>query len=553
MKNFRATLLVGLLVLASFAAVIVGVMHSNRGVGTGDDTYQLKAWFDDVTGVAPGTKITVAGFVVGQVESVQLQGGRVEVHVRLRRFVKAYTGVRGGEDNQILNGAVLQRLQASLLGDYYLELAPGAQGRILKEGDEIQCVITATALQSTMLKLESASAIVPKIDKIASDVSKITANAAKVLGSEGGEQKFEEIANNLVTASKNLSDTTKALQDRLSTGVFAKEGDLDKGLREFALLAARSNAIVDQASGLLSRGGSSAERSLGNVEEITASIRDLVGRNTTGVDSTFGTVSTTLKKLQETLSHVDVMVAKMEKVVANIDGVAQNVADGKGNIGRLLKDETLIRTSEGIVTETKGLLERYTRLETGIDYRLATYARGQTNPDALKWQSHLSLRFQLREDKYVMATLTSDNLGKVTHLTRVTSTAAGNAQASKLTEDFTETSPDFKIGVQYAKRFGPLTLRGGLMESSAGGGIDLHALEDRITFSGDLFRFRDAPLPRLRVGVTWEFLKHVYAWVGGDELLYPSTRADIFGGVGLSFTDNDLKILFAAAPSVSTK
>ena len=39
-------------------------------------------------------------------------------------------------------------------------------------------------------------------------------------------------------------------------------------------------------------------------------------------------------------------------------------------------------------------------------------------------------------------------------------------------------------------------------------------------------------------------------WVGGDELLFPSTRTDLFYGLGVAFTDNDLKILLGSAPSI---
>ena len=165
----------------------------------------------------------------------------------------------------------------------------------------------------------------------------------------------------------------------------------------------------------------------------------------------------------------------------------------------------------------------------------------------------MSLRLSPTPDKFVQATITSDNLGKVTKLTRVTTTQVGKSGAPPVSEQFTETTSDWKIGIVYGRRFSFLTLRGGLIESTAGAGVDVHLFNDRITVSGDIFRFTDAPMPRLRLLLLWEFWHHVYAWAGGDELLYPSTRADIFGGIGLSFTDNDLRILFAAAPSISTR
>lgn len=547
MKAGRAAILVGLLAVVSVALVIFGVVNSNRGIGDDDDTYTLRAMFDDVTGIARGTKVTIAGFMVGQVDDVKLMGSQVRVKVRLRRFVRVYGGVQDKATRLLRNGAVLTRLQASLLGDYYLELAPGAAGRELKEGDEIPNVVTATALQATLQKLETAANIMPKIDKIAGDVARITENAARVLGSDKGAERFEEIAENLVAASKNLATTTHNLQQRLGQGVLGPEGDFDRGLRSFAQVAAKANQMADDAGALLDRTGSSASRSLTHIEEVTRTVRDLVGRHTQGVDSGVGTMTSTLRKLEDTLARVD-------RVLGMVETTVRDVHEGKGNVGRLLKDDKLVRDAEAIVADSKELVQRYTKLETGIDYRLAAYARGRQGSAPLQWQSHLSLRLQPRKDMYVAATLTSDNIGRTTRLTRTTTTTqVGSAQTTPVTEQFVENEPDFKFGVVYARRFGPLTIRGGLFESTAGGGLDLHLWQDRITVAGDVFRFNETNLgPRLRLGVTWDFWRRIYAWVGGDDLLV-AARRDVFVGLGVSITDDDLRILFASAPAISAK
>jgi len=549
-KHLRATLLVGLLVVVSIVLVIVGVLHSNRGIGAEEDSYTVKAMFNDVTGIARGTKVTIAGYTVGQVDDVKLMGTQVRVKVRLRRMVRIFSGTvePTGERR---NGAVLTRLEASLLGDYYLALTPGAAGRELKQGDEIPTVVTATAMQATMQKLEVAANIVPKIDKIAGDVAKITNNAAAVLGNAEGAKRFETIADNLVAASANLSATTANLQKRLGEGVLGPDGDLDKGLRSFASVARKADGLADRAGSLLDTTGASAGRSLRHIEEVTKTVRDLVGRNTGGVEATVGTLTSTLRKVEDTLARID-------RVVAHLEGTAQHIADGKGNVGRLLKDDTLVRDAETIVAESKALVQRYTQLETSIDYRLAAYsqkfrAQGLSlNGEApLEWQSHVSLRLQPRKDMYVAATLTSDNLGKTKRRTLVTSSTTDGQPQSKLTEEFVESEADFKFGILYARRFGPLTIKGGLIESSAGGGLDLHLFQDRFAASVDLLRFAEANRPRLRLALAWDFYRHIYAWMGADDLLV-AKRRDVFFGLGVSIQDDDLKILFASAPAVST-
>lgn len=554
MSARRSAIAVGLLVVCSVVIVVVGVAFTQRGIGSGDDTYKLFALFDDVTGLAAGTKITIAGFTVGRVEELTLRGTRVRVDIRLKKSVAAYSGLR--DEQQILkNGAVLQRLQASMLGDYYLELAPGASGKKLAPGDEIPRVVTATALQQTMEKLQSAGDIIPKIDRIAGDVALITDKAAKVFGSKEGQQKLEDIANNLVTASHDLSETVAALRSRLSTGVFASGGDLDRGLHSFAETAVKLDALAARANTILDRGGGSALRSLDNVEVVSKNIREMVGENRDDVNSTLGAFKSTMEQLRAGIAKAGTVMEDLANAARNVNAVTQNVADGKGNIGRLLSDDTLIKNTESVVSDAKDLIHRYQALETGIDYRLAAYALRQNNPEALSWQSHLTLRLQMREDKAVLVTLSGSNLGKTSTFTRVTSTTVsgtgGSAQQPLLTEQLRQTDSSWTLGLQYARRFGPLTLRGGLIESTAGGGADLWVFTDRLILSADLFRFTDDVRPRLRAGLTWKFLPFLYAWAGGDELLFPRVRADVFYGLGVAFTDNDLKILLGSAPSVA--
>ncbi len=553
MNTARSAVAVGIFVVVSLVLVVVGVAWTQRGIGSGDDTYRLYAMFDDVTGLAPGTKVTIAGYTVGRVEELKLEGTHVRVDLRLMKTVVAWTGLVD-EKGLLKNAAVLQRLQASMLGDYYLELSPGATGKTLKPGGRIPRVITATALQQTIEKLETASDIIPKIDKIAGDVALVTDRAAKVFGSDTGQQKMEEIADNLVAASHDLSATVTALRARLSTGVFAKDGDLDRGLRSFAETSAKLDALATRAPFILDQGGSSALRSLANIESVTKNVRELVGENKDDVNSTVGAFKQTLEQLRAGIAKASTIMDDLSGAAKNVNLVTKEVADGKGDIGRLLTDDTLIKNTEAVVSDAKDLIHRYQALETGIDYRLAAYAFRQNNPANLSWQSDLTLRLQLREDKAVLVTLSGNNLGKTTTYTQVTSSslsgATGTSAQPQLTQQLKTTDSSWTLGLQYAKRIGPVTLRGGLIESTAGGGVDLWMFNDRLIASADIFRFTDDVRPRLRAGVMWKFLPFLYAWAGGDELLFPSTRTDLFYGLGVAFTDNDLKILLGSAPSL---
>ena len=543
MKELRATVLVGLLAVMSVGLVILGVLNSNRGMGSDKDAYSVHALFDDATGIASGTKVTIAGYPVGEVEDIRLKGALVRVTLRLRQGVHLFGGTRAAEGKELRNAATLTRLQASLLGDYYLELTPGASGEKLGQGDQIPIVVTTTAIQATFDRLETAAKIIPKIDSIAGDVAKVTANAAKVFGGAKGASRFDDISKNLVKTSSDLSKATSTLRKRLERGPLAAGGELDAtiiGMKQFAdsanLIAGKTGRSMDAAT-------ASAMRSLGNVEQVTKSVRELVGRNKAGVESTVGNLRSTLTKLEDTLVRLD-------RTLATIEKVAGKTAEGQGTIGRLLTDDTLVREAEGAMTKANDLMRRYTGSETAIDFRTAYYAGlSDVEPDAA-WRSQLSLRIQPNKSKYYLLHVSSDIYNE--SLGRRTVTSIDKGPDSELAEQVVESNDNVKFGFQYVRRWGPLALRGGIIESLAGGGVDLFAFNDRLTVGMDIFRLTDPEAPRLRTTLLWFFLPWAYMQFGGDDLLI-AERRDLFFGIGMSFTDNDLMMLFLGAPTVQFK
>ncbi|MEY3011958.1 MAG: hypothetical protein RIT45_693 [Pseudomonadota bacterium] len=538
MKELRATVLVGLLAIVSIALVVFGVLNSNRGVGGEEETFRVNAVFDDVTGVASGTKVTIAGFPVGQVDKVALRGTEVHVDIRLRKDVVLYAG-RKREDGKLVNAAMVTRVQASLLGDYYLELKPGAEGKQLGPGDTIPIVVTATAIEATLARLETAANVIPKIDQIAGDVARITANAAKVFGSDDGAKRFDEIADNLVQTSRNLVSTTDSVKARFAEGTLAPGGDLDKTIVSLRDFSRSANSLLAVTRGGVDRGTASALRSLDNVEDITKSVRNMIGRNEKGVENAMGTMTSTLRKVEETLARID-------RVVENLEAVTAKTRKGEGAIGRLLTSDKLVREAEAMVSETRSFVSRFVNLQSGIDFQTNRYAK-LPDTDAEAWRSQLTLRLQPSKEKYYLVTISSDIVPLTQRRGVNTASTVNGGTTSILDETIRETNDVVKFGFQYVRRWGPVALRGGVIESRAGFGADLFAFSDRLQASVDVFALTD-PRPRLRAAVLLRFVSWAYVQVGGDMLLTP--ERDVFVGAGLAFTDNDLLLLFASAPAV---
>ncbi|GEM_PF-1758926 len=554
MKELRATVLVGLLAIVSVGLVILGVVNVGKGPGDSEHTYVIAAMFDDATGVAKGTKVTIAGYPVGHVVGVKLDGDKVRVALRLINEVRMYSGKRG-PDGALVNAATVTRLQASLLGDYYLEVTPGHAGKLLGPQDMIPIVVTTTAVDATLQKLETAATILPKIDQIAADIGKITANAAQVFGGKEGGAKFENLADNLVTTSKNLATTSDLVRRRLETGPLAAGKEFDESIKNLNLFATQAAEIGRQAAVILARAGNGAVRGIEDFEQIAKTVKQVVGSNAKDVDSTVGNLAATLKKLQTTLDRAD-------RVMANLEVMTERTKAGEGTVGRLLTDDKIAKDTERMVAGARELVERFTGGDTGIDFRTMYYA-GFSDSDANtpdhekpnRWRTQLNFRIQPSKEKYYLLGISTD----IRRAPGQTVTTMRKDAAGKVVEQevVVTNMDDIKFNFQYARRFGFVALRGGLLESRAAIGFDLFAFNDKIEFGTDVLRFtedkitEDVPAVTLRVRsrLLWHFLPFAYVMVGGDELLVPSRR-DVFFGLGINFTDNDLILLFASSPAV---
>ena len=108
-----------------------------------------------------------------------------------------------------------------------------------------------------------------------------------------------------------------------------------------------------------------------------------------------------------------------------------------------------------------------------------------------------------------------------------------------------------RFSILFAKRWGNLALRMGLIESRGGLGADYFAFDDRVKFSVDAWNFNSAEPgnenAHLKATVNYGISKVVFMNAGFDNFLN-SGRAAAFVGMGLRFDDDDLKYLIGSVP-----
>ena len=261
--------------------------------------------------------------------------------------------------------------------------------------------------------------------------------------------------------------------------------------------------------------------------------------------------------------------------LANLRVITDDIVDGRGNIGQVLYDESLYhsilstaeRTEEAavILGEALGNISslalsadavindagEIVSRALGLGVQVDSSARYDVLAQSLRASASIRLN-PLSNDRWYRIGVSSAPDGIASRKVTETFDSAGNLISW---EDSTETSYSVGIDAELARRFGVLTLRGGMLESTAGVGFDLQPV-DQISISGELFHFQSGELPNLRSSVTFypffnpdsdNLLNWVYLRGGVNNTL--SDDRDYFLGGGLRFYDREVRGLVGLLPA----
>lgn len=105
-------------------------------------TYDLVAYFDNVTGLAVSTAVRVAGIQVGEVTQIDLERGRARVTMAIYQKYQMRTDTR----------AIIKSI--GILGDVYIELTMGSpNSEALQHNDVVQLVEPSASLDNLIENL----------------------------------------------------------------------------------------------------------------------------------------------------------------------------------------------------------------------------------------------------------------------------------------------------------------------------------------------------------------------------------------------------------------
>ncbi|OGG94078.1 MAG: hypothetical protein A2508_07210 [Candidatus Lambdaproteobacteria bacterium RIFOXYD12_FULL_49_8] len=535
LARLKTEMNVGLLVLAAMAFLAIASIKVTRYDPDLKGTYRLKVTFDNVSGLALGTAVKVAGIQVGEINDIDLVDGRAEVTLLV------YDKYRLRTNSQAMIKSI------GILGDKYIEVTLGDQNQqTLQNGDRIQLIAPGGDLDS----------LVEDLSYILSDVRNVTSAINAAVGGERGEKQIKAIMDNLENLTGNLDQTLIKTNEKIG-GILANLETLSSDLAQitgenkeelrntianFRDFSESLNRFIDANSEEINKSISSLDKLLARLAEdgpeITGDLKGILKENR--------------QNLKDTMAEIKAASENLNSAMDQVESIAYKIDTGEGTVGRLINDEQTIDSIQSALDGVNEFINPINKLKIEVGFESERLLNQGTN------KSYVDVKLRPVRDHYYILRLVNHPSGKITS----TRTKTVDTSTDVVISDETayQSRDTFRMSLMVAQRFFDTELLFGLYENTAGFGVhQFFGKNDQYRFNLDLYEFSRADLPvHLTTGGYWRFTQNFYAVAGMDDAL--NTQSDQAGkklqnpyvGIGISFTEDYMKSLLGPAATAVT-
>ena len=236
----------------------------------------------------------------------------------------------------------------------------------------------------------------------------------------------------------------------------------------------------------------------------------------------------------------------------SLDSVAYKIDSGQGTVGRLVNDEETIDSVNSALDGVNEFLNPVNRLKIDLGFQTDKL----TQRDAFKSSVNLKLR-PVRDHYYTLQLVTNPD-GKQTRSDQLVRDNTTDQVVSNTTTY--DTVDSYRISLMVTQRFYDTELHFGLMENTAGFGVDQYfGKQDQFRLNLKAFEFNRENQPaHLRAGGYWRFMQNFYLAGGVDDLLNKTTdtkgkpKNSPYIGIGVNFSEDYMKSILGTTTSVMT-
>lgn len=280
-----------------------------------------------------------------------------------------------------------------------------------------------------------------------------------------------------------------------------------------------------------------------NLRDFTKDMKDFSSTNSQNLNQIVANLAELTDQLRIiVLNNRD----NINEAMYHVENIARKIDEGQGTLGQLVNDDRTIENLNAAIDNLNETVGGFRRWQFEMGYHLEYLG---TNED---FKSYVHFALKPRPDRAFMVDLVLDSDPSPMRETIITDVTTGGTTTTVTTDRETIKRDEFLFSVQLAQDFRRFTFRGGVIESTAGVGIDYTYGPFKASFEAFDFNLDNDRKPHLKGYGTLNVTRNIFVMAGVDDPLNPNTSTDWFIGAGLHFIDNDIKSLIgigaAAAP-----
>lgn len=337
-----------------------------------------------------------------------------------------------------------------------------------------------------------------------------------------------------------------------------KEGSLlvAEGGEGFDTLAKDASAVLKEVKEIAltikeslrdEQGNNVIKEIVGNINEMSASLK----RITTGNEEKINEIMDDIKVLSEQLAHetdrhqkdslmndlakIGPILDKTDAAVSDLKLIIADVKEGKGTVGKLLRDDAVVDQVSQTLSSVNRLVNRINNIEADIG--LSTGANTRQGTD-----TRFDLDIYPAPERFFRLGVVTNDFGPETERERDTFTSTdGGPEVKTSTRKINKS--DFKFNFQIGRRIQRFGLRAGLIESTGGVGLDYFFPDWGIRTGMEVFDYQKDAGPNLRLMTEIKMWNVLFARVAGEDLVSKDGSQSATFSLGLRFSDQDLAAL----------
>ena len=536
--SLKSEAAVGLFIIAGAGALVFSSIQVTGWKSDTQEVYTVSTLLDNVTGLASGTAVRIAGIKVGEVEDIELENGKARVYLTIYRKYPLH------RDSQISVKSL------GILGDKYIELTPGNPNfGMINDNGEIILVEKGSDLDS----------MIDSLATILNDFQEVTYALSKSFGGDKGAEKFDLILENVIQLTSSLDQAmakTNARIDRILESIDGFTMDLSnitsENQQDIRLMIMNLNKFSADLKEMSVSLKDDVPVITGNLRELMENNRERLDNIIRRIESITVTLDTDVpevtKSLKKSLTKFEGTAEKLDNSMAHVESITEKIDHGQGTIGKLVNDEATVEKLNQALDDLGGFLGDAQKLKINLDFH-TNYLTSDEN-----FKSYLGVEVFPYRDHSLLIQVVDDPNGVSKTETIETVTQNDDGTSSTLREEETTYTDSYKLSLMLTQRFFDTRVRAGIFENTFGVGLDqLFGFNDTYWTSFEAFDFGN-PTENIhyKMDASWRFHSNFYLTLGADDIANRDpTRRNFFVGFGLGFNEDSLKTLATVAGGAS--